>query len=326
MRGLCAFILVSLMCGCEPQTISFERPSPTGTGAPTAAAGSGSPSASARPTAKPTLRPLATAATVSRLLSYERGGDIGMPLLRLLLLADGRVISEEPNGQLFYRRLTPSAAASLLLLAIQTGYFEKDAVFEREPLPGRTPPAHGATFISFVVANGGSDVRVSTIPTGQPDDNLYKASPARDKISALALTFEDLSTLPGGAWADSVPTNYSAQFHRLFIAPEPNVAPPPAAPDTESVWPFTPILEVFGDPLVTGTSVTPLRCAIVAFEDAALIGDSLARARAIPAYTGALRVVTASLRSRASNGSLRLQMSPLLPHEPPTCAGSQPTF
>jgi hypothetical protein len=230
-----ALALVSLICGCAPQTISFDRPSPTGPGAPTSAAGSGSPSASARPTAKPTLRPLAAAATVSRLLSYERGGDIGVPTLRLLLLADGRVISEEPNGQLFYRRLTPSGAASLLLLAIQTGYFEKDSQYQREPLPGSTPPAHGATFINFVVANGGREVHVSTIPTGQPDDNLYQPSPARDKLSALALSFEDLSTLPASAWADSVPTNYSAQFHRLFVAPEPNVAPSANAPDTETV-------------------------------------------------------------------------------------------
>jgi hypothetical protein len=323
---LLAVAVVSLMCGCAPQTISFERPTPTGAGTATTAAGSGSPSASARPTAKPTLRPLATAATVSRLLSYERGGDIGVPLLRLLLLADGRVISEEPNGQLFYRRLTPSGAASLLLLAIQTGYFEKDAMYQREPLPGSTPPAHGATFINFVVANGGRDVRVSTIPTGQPDDNLYQPSPARNKLSALALTFEDLSNLPASAWADPVPTNYSAQFHRLFVAPQPNVAPPVDALDAEAAWPFTPTLEVVGDPLVTGTSVTPLRCAIVAFEDAALIGDALVRARALPAYTGALRVIIVSLASRVSNGSLRLQMSPLLPHEAPTCAGSQPTF
>ena len=318
-------ILLSLICGCAPQTITFERPSPTGTAASTAA-GSGSPSASARPTAKPTLRPLPTAATVSRLLSYERGGDIGRPALRLLLLADGRVISEEPNGQLFYRRLTPSGAASLLLQAIQTGYFDKDAVYAREALPGSTPPAHGSTFITFVVDNGGRDIQVSTIPTGQPDDNLYKPSTARDKLSALALAFEDLSTLPSSAWVDSVPTNYSAQYFRLFVVLQPNIAPLPPAPDAEMIWPFTPAVEVVGEPLVNPTTVMPIRCAIVGFEDAFLIGDALARSRAIPSYTASLRTIATSLGSRANNGSLTLQLSPLLPHEKPICAGAQPTF
>ena len=325
MRALLAVAAVLALCGCEPRSISFQSPNPTGTASATAA-GSASPSGSAGPTAKPTLRPLPTAATVSRLLSYERGGDIGQPTLRLLLLADGRVISEEPNGQLFHRRLTSSAAASLLLQAIQTGYFEKDAQYPREPLPGSTPPAHGATFISFVVDNGGREVRVSTIPTGQPDDNLYQPSAARDKISALARSFEDLSWLPAGAWADSVPTSYSSRHYRLFVLPQPSVPAPASAPDTDTTWPFTPTLETFGDALTTGTGVTPLRCGIVTFEDAAMLGDALVRARAVSSYASNLRTVTASLASRASGGSLMLQLTPVLPHEAPGCAGSQPSF
>src|SRR5258705_14018453 len=114
------------------------------------------------PMPNPPVGPLPTAATISRLMSYERGGDICVPSLGLLLLADGRVITEETNGQLFYRRLTANGTASLLLQAIQTGYFEKDATYSREPLPGSTPPAHGTTFINFVVQNGGSDIHVST--------------------------------------------------------------------------------------------------------------------------------------------------------------------
>ncbi len=325
MKALGAFAVVLLVCACEARSISFQSPTPTGSAVATAT--SGSPTASAVPTPKPTLRPLPTAATVARLMSYERGGDIGLPSLRLLLLADGRVITEEPNGQLFYRRLTPSGTASLLLQAIQTGYFDKDATYAREPLPGSTPPAHGTTFINFVVDNGGREVHVSTIPTGQPDDNLYQPSAARDKLSALARGFEDLATLmPASAWADSVPTNYSAQYHRLFVAPQPNVPAPASAADAETVWPFTPGLDVFGEPLATAMGITNLRCGIVSFDDAFLIGDALARARAIPTYTGALRTVAVSLALRANNGSVRLQMNPLLPHEAPTCAGSQPTF
>jgi hypothetical protein len=325
VRGLLAVAVVLALCACEPRSISFQSPTPTGAASATGS-GSASPSGSARPTAKPTIQPLPAFAPVARLLSYERGGDIGRPTLRLLLLADGRVITEEPNGQLFYRRLTPSGATSLLLQAIQTGYFEKDTIYAREPLPGSTPPAHGSTFITFVVDNGGREVQVSTTPTGQPDDNLYQPSTARDKLSALARSFEDLSWLAASAWAESVPTNYSARYHRLFVLPQPNVAAPPSTPDADTLWPFTPALEVFGDVLVAGTTVTPMRCAVVSFEDASLIGNALARGRAIPSYTGALRAITASLASRATNGSLTLQMGPLLPHEKPTCTGAQPPF
>lgn len=323
MRWLVLALAVSLVA-CEPRVIVTRTP-PAQSDRPSASPGA-SPSGSARPTPKPTLRPVVTAAPVPRLLSYERGGDIGQPALRLLLLADGRVISEAQNSELFYQRLTPNGAASLLLQAISTGYFEKDATYPREPKPGSTPPAHGATFINFVVDNGGREVHVSTIPTGQPDDNLYQPSAVRDKLSALARSFEDLSYLPASSWADATVISYTARYHRLFVLPQPNVAPNPAAPDTETIWPFTPALDVFGEPLTTGTSVTPLRCGLVTFEDAALIGDALARGRAISSYAGSLRTVTASMASRASGGSLLLQMTPLLPHEAATCAGSQPTF
>src|SRR5258705_527481 len=183
MKALWALAVVLLVCACEPRSITFQSPSPTRSAGATSA--SASPTATPVPTPKPTLRPLPTAATVSRLMSYERGGDIGVPSLRLLLLADGRVITEETNGQLFYRRLTANGTASLLLQAIQTGYFEKDATYSREPLPGSTPPAHGTTFINFVVQNGGRDIPVSTDPTGQPHDHVSRV--ARDeRIGATA--------------------------------------------------------------------------------------------------------------------------------------------
>lgn len=318
MRVLRAFAIVLLVCACEPRSITFPTPTPTGTGTATATA---SPSSSARPTAKPTLRPLASTALTSRLLSYERGGDVGRPAMRLLLLADGRVISEDPSGELFERRLTPSGAASLLLQAISTGYFEKDATYQREPLPGTTPPAHGATSIFFVVANGARDVHVGTIPTGQPDDNLYQPSPVRDKLSALARGFEDLSWVPTTSWADATPRTYLAAFHRLFVQPLPNLSSPPGAPsDVDQLWPFTPAPEVIGDPV---PSAPAWRCAVLDLEDARLFGDTLAP-RAITRYSPGLRTVSVSLPWRAGSGLIDLQLTPLFPHEPPTCVGAQP--
>lgn len=318
MKVLRAFAIVLLVCACEPRSITFQTPTPTGAG-PTVAAGS--PSSSARPTAKPTLRPLLTASPVSRLLSYERGGDVGHPTLQLLLLADGRVISLQASGELFERRLTPSGTASLLLQVLQTGYFETDATYGRVPLPGSNPPAHGVTVLYFIVANGAREVRVAAIPSGQPDDNLYEPSPARDKITALARSLEDISSLPASAWAETSWHNYAASHQRLFVLPQPNVPVASSEPDAETVWPYTPAPDLVGESI---TGAAPWRCAIVSGEDAFVIGSALARANAIPAYTDGLPLITASLAWRAGSGTLRLQMSPLFPHESPTCAGAQP--
>ncbi len=319
MRWL-VFALVTSLAACEPRSISFQSPTPAATATPPIAAGS--PSTPASPTAKPTLRPLPTPSPASRLLSYERGGDVGQPALRLLLLADGRVISEDVGGELFERRLTPSGAAALLLQAIQTGYFEKDATYPREPLPGSTPPAHGVTSIVFIVTNSAREIHVATIPTGQPDDNLYQPSAIRDKLSALARSYEDLSWVPASSWADSTPRGHEAAFHRVLVLPLRNVAAPPSTADVETAWPFTPGPEAFGGP-VAGTA-QPWRCAILGLEDARVMGDSLARARAITRYAPGLRTINATLAWKAASGALMIQMSPLLPHEEASCAGAQP--
>jgi hypothetical protein len=241
--------------------------------------------------------------------------------MRLLLLADGQVISEDASGELFERRLTPNAAASLLLQAISTGYFEKDATYLREPLPGSTPPAHGATSIFFVVANAGRDVRVGTFPTGQPDDNLYQPSAARDKLSALARSFEDLSWVPTTSWADATLRTYVAPVHRLFVQPLPNLSSPPGAPsDIDELWPFTPAPEAIGDPV---TGAASWRCVVLDLGDAEMFGNALAP-RAITRYSSGLRTISVSLPWRAGSGLIDMQMTALFPHETPTCVGAQP--
>jgi hypothetical protein len=319
VKALRAFVVVLLACGCEPRSINFQSPTPTG--AATATASAGGSSASPSPSAKSTLRPLPTASPASRLLSYERGGDIGRPSLQLLLLADGRVITQEASGELFERRLTASAAASLLLLVLGSGSFEKDAVYDREPLPGPPPPARGATFVFFVVVNGAREVRVAAAPSGQPDDNLYQPSQTRDNITKVARTLEDLSNLPATAWADATRRNYQAPFHRLFVLPQRNVTVVGTDPDVETVWPFISAMETVGEPVA---GAAPWRCAILALDDARAIGDALARANALAGYTAGLRMITAVLAWRGGNGAMQLQMYPLLPHEASTCAGSKP--
>lgn len=325
MRWLALMLLVVPLLACESRVIVSRSPSPQ-SGAPSssASAGAASPSGSVRPTAKPTLGPLTTHSPVSRLLSYERGGDIGQPSLQLLLLADGRVIALQPSGQLFERKLTASGTASLLLRAIETGYFERDASYIREPKPGTTPSAQGATFLIFQVANGNREVRVAAVPSGQPDDNLYEQSPARDKITAFARSLEDLSWLPASAWSDTTWHGYSSPFHRLFVLPQPNVTVPGGEPDVEAAWPFTPEPDVVAEQFATPGTATAWRCAIVNSIDANAIGSSFARARAIASYVDSLPVVSGSLAWRAGNGAMRFQMTPLFPHEPAACLGAAP--
>ena len=322
MRWTLLLLVVPLLA-CESRVIVSRSPSP---GAPSssASAAAASPSGSARPTAKPTLGPLTTQTPVSRLLSYERGGDIGQPALQLLLLADGRVIALQSSGQLFERKLTASGTASLLLKAIETGYFERDASYIREPKPGTTPSAQGATFLIFLVANGSREVRVAAVPSGQPDDNLYQPSPARDKITAFARSLEDLSWLPASAWSETMWHSYSSPFHRLFILPQPNVTVPAGEPDVDAAWPFSPEPDVVAEQLVTPGTATAWRCAIVNSIDANAIGSSFARARAISSYVDALPLISGSLAWRAQSGAMRFQMGPLFPHEPAICRGAAP--
>ncbi len=320
MRWLALALAVSLVA-CEPRVIVTRTASPQGSASPTGAA---SPSASPRETpTKLVLTPVPRFTPVSRLVSYERGGDIGQPSLRFLLTGDGRVITEDTGGDFVQRKLTPSGAATMVLQAIQTGLFERDADFGRAPLPGTTPPAHGTTVLIFVVANGTRDVRVSVVPTGQPDDELYQKSAERDKLTALARGYEDLSSVAASQWAESRPQPYQPSFHRLFVLPQQN-APAAGAPDADAIWPFLTSIDGVGELTAGGASGATWRCAVLVDVDALALGESLSRGGAITRYGWGSPIATAMLSWRGGSGTVRLQLTPLLPHEPATCAGATP--
>jgi hypothetical protein len=155
----------------------------------------------------------------------------------------------------------------------------------------------------------------------QPDDNLYQPSPARDKLSALARSFEDLSWVPTTSWADATPRTYLATFYRLFVQPLRNLSSPPGAPsDVDQLWPFTPAPEAIGDPV---TGAPSWRCAVLDLGDAEMFGRALAP-RAITRYSPGLRTISVSLAWSAGNGLMDMQMTALFPHETPTCVGAQP--
>ncbi|HEV8669260.1 MAG TPA: hypothetical protein VGS01_00845 [Candidatus Limnocylindria bacterium] len=322
MRWL-VLVLVTSLVACEPRVIVTRTPAAQ-SGGPSASGGA-SPTARASATpAKLALRQIPNVTTPSRLVSYERGGDIGQPTLRFLVTDDGRVITEETSGDLVQRKLTPSGSASMVLQAIQTGLFQRDADFGRAPLPGTTPPARGTTVLIFVVANGTRDVRVSVVPTGQPDDELYQRSPERDKLTALARGYEDLAWVPASSWAEATPRPYQAAVHRIFVLAQPGAAPAAGSPDADALWPFLTPIDGIGEVVTGGSATLPWRCAVLVDDDARALGDALARGRAISRYESGTRMATATLGWRGGTGTVRLQLSPLLPHEPATCAGAAP--
>lgn len=313
-----ALVLIVPLLACEPRVIVTRTASPqvqptvTATGAASASASTALP--------KIALRPIPNVTPPSRLLSSEQSSDIPVPpLLRFLLTDDGRVITHDAGGQLFQRRLTPTGAATMLLQAIQTGLFDKDASYPRAPVPGTTPPGRGPVFLILVVANAGREVRVSFEPTGQPDDEQYQKSTTREKLTALARGYEDLSSVAASQWADSSAQLYDPAFQRVFILADPNLAPVPppgTQANADAIWPFLTPIDALGAPMAG----TLWRCAVVIGDDARILTDALART-AVAWRNGPS--ITAALAWRAS-GSVRLAVTPLMPHEPPTCAGAAP--
>ena len=322
MRWL-ALVLVLPLLACEPRVIVSRTPPPSAAASPSASgAASPSPTPSGM-SAKVALQAAPNITPASRLVSYERGGDIGQPTVRFLLTDDGRVITEASNGDRVQRKLTPSGTATMVLQAIQTGLFERDADYGRTPKPGTTPTPRGVTVLIFVVANGTRVVRVSVVPTGQPDDEQYETSVTREKLTALARGYEDLSWVPAGSWADAAAQPYQAGAYRLFVLPQPGAAAPGGTPDVDAIWPFLIPIEQVGGPVGGSLGVT-WRCAIVVDSDARMLGQSLERTAIISRFGSGAHIAAGPLAWRAGPGTLRLELSPLLPHEPATCIGAQP--
>lgn len=317
MRWLAILLIVPLLA-CEPRVIVTRTPS-TQTATPSTSIAA-SPSATASPTpAKVALRQATGITPATRLLSYERASDIPRIFPQFVLTDDGRVITVDASGEFMQRRLTPSGAAAMVLQAIETGLFERDASHSRVLLPGPPLGGRGAIVFIVVVANGPREVRVSFEPTGQPDDSMYEPSATREKLTALVRGYEDLSWVPASRWAESRQQPYQPAAHRLFLQIEPNANPAGSRADAEAVWPFLTAIETVG--VIVSGPTGPWRCAILVDEDARTLAASLTRAGAITRYGPGSASAQTDLVWRGS-GTLRLQISPVLPHESVTCAGA----
>jgi hypothetical protein len=322
MRWLALLLIVPLLA-CESRVIVTRTPTPSSAASPSA---SGAASPSPTPSGTPAKIALQTAPNItpaSRLVSYERGGDIGQPSVRFILTDDGSVITEASNGHLVQRKLTPTGTATMVLQAIQTGLFERDADYGRTPKPGTMPRPRCATVLIFVVANGARVIRVSVVPTGQPDDEQYEPSATRDKLTGLARGYEDLSWVPANSWTEATAQTYRAGAYRLWVLPQPGGASSGGMPDVDAVWPFLIPIEQVGGP-VGGPLGESWRCAILVDADARVLGQSLERAAVISRFGSGAHIAAGPLAWHAGAGTLRLGLSPLLPHEPATCTGALP--
>ncbi|MEO8631820.1 MAG: hypothetical protein ABI466_00565, partial [Chloroflexota bacterium] len=306
------------LLACESRVIVTRSPSPQA--ATPSGAIAPSPSVTADPTpAKVALRPTTGITPAARLLSYERASDIPRIVPQFVLTDDGRVITVDASGEFMQRKLTPSGTAAMVLQAIETGLFDRDASHGRVLRPGPPPLGRGATIFIVVVANGAREIRVTFEPTGQPDDSMYEPSATRARLTALVRGYEDLAWVPATHWVESRQQPYRPAAHRLFLQIEPNVKPSGSPTDAETVWPFFTAIESVGD-LVNGPAA-PWRCAVIVDDDARALAESLTRAGAITRYGPGSPSAQTDLTWRGS-GTLRLQLSPLLPHEPLTCVGA----
>lgn len=268
--------------------------------------------------------PLPSPGAPAFVLGYETYSDIPIPRgPELLVTSDGQVISAPSNSPtLTARRLSPSGVESLTRTVLETGLFTETRSLGR--LPGAAPPTdRGYEAIAITIRAGDREVRVSTFAT-QPDDDRYRWEPGREELLALAARLRDLSWLTPGAWRDPVARPYAATVHRLYIEAQRDVSPPGITVPVDEVWPFVTAPERFGEAVATdqiGASGPLLaRCAVLTAGDARAIGGPLAAVGG-RAYQADLRVTGAVVRWPSGNGTILLQLEPLLPHVPPTCAG-----
>lgn len=267
-------------------------------------------------------QPLPSASPPSLVLSYERYSDI--PVARgpeVLVTSDGQMISADNfTRALMARRLTAAGIDSLRKAVLDTGLFTESRSLGRRALPGASPNlnrGYEALEITFQV--GDRAVRVSTFAR-DPDDGLYRWDPGREELLALAARLTDLSWLPASAWLDPTPRPYAATFHRLYIEMARNVLGSVVSISVEDLWPFVTAPESFGELVALDPASAPnrsARCAVLTADDARSLGESIVG----PSYHPDVRGSGGTFRWPAGNGEVLLQIEPLLPHVPPTCAG-----
>src|SRR5207237_10832728 len=119
---------------------------------------------------------------------------------------------------------------------------------------GAAPPQHGISARTFRVWSGTRTVTVTSPVLALSEETLYKPSPARTQLDALAgRLIAPESWLPPSAWAVMAPRPYVADGFRVVTSTE---AVGGFQPDVDAVaWPFSPAIPDFGEPLAASSGV-----------------------------------------------------------------------
>lgn len=251
-------------------------------------------------------------------LFSEIPGYVSLP--SLVLTADGRLVWTDPQtGRLLVRRLTSTGIATFQERLQQTGLFEADGTYEKEPLPGVTPPGRGGGYAQFTVLNRhGTLVRVIAIPIDPDEAQYWIITPERRALDDLRQALTDPEAwLPADVWAQPSSTAYAPDQTTLILSTNPGTGAPAGQDAADLGSPFD-------DPEHFGSSADSpdvhklgtIRCGVLPAQDAAAIIASLLASGQLQEYPSEMG---AQLPWAAGAGSLGVDLIPVRPDGSPGC-------
>ena len=251
------------------------------------------------------------AAAADLLVRLDVCADVCVDPRREEYLADGRVIHLDlQTGRLVERRLSPSGLARVTArLATAAGLLAHDLSVDPVPVPGKTPPGHGATGYTFIAPTaGGGRATVRTVTARSLDSGYWQPDPRIDRLTALGDALLEPETLAGAdGWADPGWTRFFPTKVAVFVHVRDGVAPF-SSPDLGATgWPFGGDPRTFGEPFASPLDAWPIaRCAVLNAAAADAAAARLPEGALAPwGYTDFWRAGTAAWAQRG----LELQVS-----------------
>jgi hypothetical protein len=315
-RPLTVLIIALVAVACTTAgSNSAQTPTPTPLASAVSAA---SPPAA---TALATPGPGESAKLVVRLTSCD---DVCSSDPGTTVLADGRVIwmAESPIGRgLFERTLTSSGLETVHDAVDATRLLGAGGSYRPTVKPGKEPPAHGFTSLSFRATHGEAPVIVQAVDPSAFETDFWDIPAQLYVLADLARKLADPEAwLPAGAWAD-VRRPHAAEMHLLMVTAERFAGDRPPFPDADAVhWPFPFSIDVIGAPYTAeGRIVENSRCLPIT---RGLTSELAAAERAV-GYDRSLTAPYTDLPYAWARGpgSIDVAVRVLLPDQPTTCIG-----
>jgi len=305
----------------SPSPSASIQPSPSASIQPSSPEASASAATTPQPSAEASATPGAGDPS-ELLLRLETICDVSPPqsIPRISLMADGTVVWHSNASELPIqtRQLTADGLAEMTDDLFTGGLFDESATYEPVQRPGTPePPGHGACFHTYT-ADDGAVVVGSTSWFGEPEESTYyEPAPERKALDELASALLDPESLVAdAAWAGPASTYEGTEYQLLLHAVRDSDVPSTGSPDASEVpWPFDSPLDEFGEPGFDET----YRCGNISRDEAMAIVDALIKPDAEhPVLTAPYYF---SLQWAEGNGSVEVNLVPLMPDGYPGCAG-----